>query len=119
MNIGNRIKLLRKISLNLTQAKLGKCIGLKSTAIGQMESGDRNVTDRTIMLICKEFNVNEEWLRHGTGEMFIESSLSIDDYIRQNGATDFELNLIKAWFKIPAESRNSIINQLKDEFNKI
>lgn len=51
--------------------------------------------------------------------MFIESSLSIDDYIRQNGATDFELNLIKAWFKIPAESRNSIINQLKDEFNKI
>lgn len=65
MNIGNRIKLLRKISLNLTQAKFGKCIGLKSTAIGQMESGDRNVTDRTIMLICKEFNVNEEWLRHG------------------------------------------------------
>ncbi|MDZ5016726.1 helix-turn-helix domain-containing protein, partial [Clostridium perfringens] len=48
LSIGKRIKCLRKDKLNLTQAKFGERIGLKATAIGQMESGDRNVTDRTI-----------------------------------------------------------------------
>ncbi|WP_308780392.1 helix-turn-helix transcriptional regulator [uncultured Clostridium sp.] len=116
--MNERLILLRE-KLGLTTRKFGECLNVTGGTITNMEKGNRNITNRTIACICKEFNVNEEWLRHGTGEMFIESSLSIDDYIRQNGATDFELNLIKAWFKIPAESRNSIINQLKDEFNKI
>ena len=92
MDIGKRLKLLRKNTLNLTQSKFGEQIGFKATAIGQMESGDRNVTDRTILLICKEFNVNEEWLRNGTGDMFIEpDTFSLDQYLKSKNATDFEI----------------------------
>ena len=45
-------------------------IGLKATAIGLYESGDRNITEQTIMLLCSIFNVNEESLLTGNGEIF-------------------------------------------------
>lgn len=70
--IGNRIKELRKF-LNLTQAEFGEKIGLKPTAIGQMENGSRNVTERSIILLCEKYNINEKWLRTGEGDMFLES----------------------------------------------
>lgn len=63
--------------LDLTQAAFAEKIGLKATAIGLYESGDRTVTDRSIVTICSEFNVNEEWLRTGQGEIFDESHESI------------------------------------------
>ena len=114
MDIGKRLKLLRKNTLNLTQSKFGEQIGFKATAIGQMESGDRNVTDRTILLICKEFNVNEEWLRNGTGDMFIEpDTFSLDQYLKSKNATDFEIELVKSFFEIPDDSRKEFLNRLK------
>jgi len=69
--IGNRIRELRKF-LNLTQAEFGERIGLKPTAIGQMENGSRNVTERSIILLCEKYNVNEKWIRTGEGDMFQE-----------------------------------------------
>jgi transcriptional regulator with XRE-family HTH domain len=76
VSIGERIKILRK-ELNLTQAEFGEKIGLKATAIGMYESGDRNVTDRNISLICEKLNVRREWLESGIGEMFIENDSTI------------------------------------------
>lgn len=119
MTICSRLKLLRKENLKLTQAKFGEKIGFKATAIGQMESGDRNVTDRTILLICKEYHVNEEWLRNGTGDIFIESdSFSLDEYIKSKGATQLELDLIKSYFEIPEDLRNSLMNHFKNNILK-
>lgn len=70
MKIGEKINLIRK-HLELTQAEFGEKIGLKPTAISQMESGTRSVTERTIILICEKYNVNEEWLRTEKGDIFI------------------------------------------------
>lgn len=72
----DRLKKLRKI-LGLTQAQFGEKIGLKPTAIGMYESGDRNITEQTIKLVCKEFSVNENWLRDGDGSMFISCEQDI------------------------------------------
>lgn len=118
MNIGDRIKILRKDILDLTQAKFGEKIGLKSTAIGQMESGDRNVTDRTILLICNEFNVNEEWLRNGTGEMFIEK----DSTIVAELASEYNLDLkgvkfIEAFLNLTSEQQ-AVLQDLALNFAK-
>ena len=60
MAISERIKELRK-HLNLTQTEFGDKIGLKQNTVGQMESGSRSVTERTIILICEKFNVNKVW----------------------------------------------------------
>ena len=119
MTIGMRIKSLRKEVLKLTQAKFGEKIGLKSTAIGQMESGDRNVTDRTILLICNKFNVNEEWLREGKGEMFIEpDTFSLDEYLKQRKVSDIEADIVKAYFDIPFEERQHLIDAFKTSLMK-
>ncbi|WP_308780017.1 helix-turn-helix domain-containing protein [uncultured Clostridium sp.] len=113
MTINSRIKKIRK-ELKLTQAAFGERIGLKQAAIGLYENGLRNVLDRVIFDICREFNVNEEWLRNGTGEMFVESdTFSLDDYVKQKGATDLELDIIKTWFEIPEEYRSYILNHFK------
>lgn len=73
MNIGDRLKQLRK-ELDLTQEAFASRIGSVQNTITGYESGRRNPSAPVISLICREFNVNEEWLRNGTGEMFIPKS---------------------------------------------
>lgn len=69
MNTGERIKKLRK-TLDLTQQKFGERLGIKGNTVAQYELGRSNPVDSVFSLICREFNVNEEWLRNGEGEMF-------------------------------------------------
>lgn len=67
-----RLRELR-ISLNLSQEEFGNRIGLSSRShISSLEKGARNITDRIITDICREFDVNEDWFRTGEGNMFIE-----------------------------------------------
>lgn len=74
----NRIKQLRK-SHGMTQVEFGEKIGVKGNTITNYENGIRTPTDAVILSICREFNINEEWLRSGEGEMKLVSS--IDDEI--------------------------------------
>lgn len=78
MTQGERVKAIRK-ALGLTLEKFGQPLGVKKNAISQIENGRNGLTDQMAKAICREFNVNEEWLRNGTGEMFVE--LSRDDQI--------------------------------------
>ena len=64
-----RIKKLRK-SLDLTQQKFADALGIKQTTVASYEIGRIVPSDSTIKLICREFDVNEEWIRTGNGEMF-------------------------------------------------
>lgn len=66
-----RIRKLRK-HLDLTQQDFADRLSVKRGAIANYEIGRNEPTDAVISLICREFNVREEWLRDGTGEMFIE-----------------------------------------------
>lgn len=66
-----RIKELRKC-IGLTQQKFADRLGLKRQTIAAYEIGNIMPSESTLLLICKEFNVNEEWLRTGEGEMFYE-----------------------------------------------
>lgn len=64
----NRIKQIRKEN-GLTQVEFGERIGTKGNTITNYETGLRNPTDAVILSICREFSINEEWLRTGQGEM--------------------------------------------------
>lgn len=66
-----RIRKLRK-HLDLTQQEFADRLSVKRGAIANYEIGRNEPTDAVISLICREFNVNEEWLRNGIGEMFVE-----------------------------------------------
>lgn len=76
-----RLLVLRK-SLKLTQDEFGKAIGLTNAMISQMEQNTRKINDRTIMIICSKFQVNEKWLRSGKGSMFIEYDLKYEQFYK-------------------------------------
>lgn len=69
----NRIKEVRKVN-GLTQAEFGEKIGVKGNTVTGYETGIRSPSDAIIVSICREFGVNEEWLRTGKGEMFLPKS---------------------------------------------
>ncbi|MDR2470520.1 MAG: helix-turn-helix transcriptional regulator [Treponema sp.] len=68
--INQRIKELRK-ALNMTQMSFSQVISLSSGYLAGIETDKRRVNDRLIKLVCSSFNVNETWLRRGTGEMLL------------------------------------------------
>ena len=70
MTQGERIKEVRK-SLGLTLEKFGECIGVTRGSMSNLENGHRNLTEQMTKSICREFNVSDEWLRTGEGEMFL------------------------------------------------
>jgi len=67
MTIGKRLNYLREKKLEISQEDLGNKIGVSRFSISNYESGKRNLTDRVITDICREFGVNEVWLRTGEG----------------------------------------------------
>jgi len=71
--VKERIKQLRK-KLELTQQVFSERIGIKRNTIAMYEMGKTIPSDQTILSICREFNVNEEWLRTGKGEIFLPES---------------------------------------------
>lgn len=73
MSIGERIKKVR-MNLNMTQTEFATRIGSVQNTITGYESGRRNPSAPVIALICREFNVNEEWLRTGEGDMFLPAN---------------------------------------------
>ena len=122
--MNERIKELRK-ALNLTQQKFADAIGVRQNTVAQYEMGRNPPTDTVITLICREFNVNETWLRTGEGEMFVQLSPSEElsaffgDLLADE--PDFRFRLISALSRLdPAEweTLEKIAYQLVDELKK-
>jgi transcriptional regulator with XRE-family HTH domain len=67
--MNRRLKILRK-ELGLTQSEFGKKIGMSDTAISHMEAGRTAINAQNVNLICLTFNISEDWLRTGEGEIF-------------------------------------------------
>ena len=67
--MNERLKKLRK-ELDMTQQEFADSIGIKRSTMATYESGRNEPIDAVISLICKQLNVNEDWLRSGEGEMF-------------------------------------------------
>ena len=77
--MNERLKLIRK-NLGLSQKKFGEKIHLSVSQISSYENKFRNIPERTILNIIREFNINPDWLRYGKGDMF-DSSDDIDSLV--------------------------------------
>jgi len=69
--INERIREIRSV-LGLSQVKFASVIAISSSYIAGIEIGRIAVNERLIKLVCSSFNVNESWIRHSEGEMFLE-----------------------------------------------
>lgn len=70
-----RIKEIRK-HYALSQEAFGARIGVSKVSVSQFERGANKPSGATMLNICREFNVNRDWLETGRGSMFVELSRS-------------------------------------------
>lgn len=115
----DRIKELRKEHLKLTQAEFGERLGVSRSVIKNIELNALARPDQKLSLyklICSEFNVNEEWLLDGVGPMFVPpDTFSLDDFARARGATDLEIEIIRAYFDLDPNLRKAVVSSFKNK----
>ena len=70
MTQGDRVREIRK-SFHLSLEKFGEKLGVGKTAVSNIENGNRSLTEQMLRSICRDYHVSEDWLRNGTGEMFV------------------------------------------------
>ena len=118
--MNERIKLVR-IKKSLNQTDFAKRLSISRSAVCKIESGENSPSEQTINLICKEFNVNSEWLRTGKGEMFIERSKDeqISEMlgkIQKSGEDNFKHRLVSALAQLD-ESEWDVLEKLIDSIS--
>lgn len=108
-----RLKKLRK-ALDLTQQEFADRIGISRGNIATYETRDGSPGSSVISLICREFNVSEEWLRTGEGEMFVprkEDALS--ELVRVRGLSFSDRVLVEKFLDLKPESRQAVIDYME------
>ncbi|WP_308749102.1 helix-turn-helix transcriptional regulator [uncultured Anaerococcus sp.] len=108
MEQNERLGILRK-KLDLTLEKFGEKIGVTGSAVGNIEKGRRALTEQVVKSVVREFNVNEDWLRTGVGEMFIESKEShLSELAKQYALDDMEVKIVEAFLELSPDKRAAI-----------
>lgn len=110
MTVGARIKEIR-LNAKLNQSEFAERIGIGQAALSALEKGIRNVVDRNIILICEKFNVSEQWLRTGEGEMYIQT----DDTLFTKLSKEYNLSvgmqeLLRAILDLDDERREQLVD---------
>ena len=117
--MNERLKAIR-LSLNLSQEEFGSNIGIKSRAhISALESGARNITDRIISDVCREYSVREEWLRSGTGDTFQSGQVpasALSEVAQEYNLDAVDVALITEYMKLDAMYRNALKNKIREIF---
>lgn len=109
-----RLKKLRK-ELGLTQQEFADKLGVKRNTIGQYEIGRNVPIDAVIVSICREYGVSEEWLRNGTGDMFVPETVDeVDALVTKYGLSDADRILIEKYINAKSDTRNAIVNFIRD-----
>lgn len=108
----NRIKEIRKY-FKLSQAKFGEKIGVGQQTVANIENG-KNITERNFEAICREFNVNPDWLRAGEGEM-IDTSVknTLDELCAEYNLGDDERLVLQLYLEFPPEYRVVVAKYIK------
>lgn len=119
MTQSERVKEIRK-TLDLTMEKFGEKLGVGKTAISNIESGNRNLTEQMSKAICREYNVNYDYLMYGEGEMFDDLPQTIvDELCAQYELNDFDKALVEMYVSLPAGSRERIKEYMKQLVKKV
>lgn len=115
IHLNERIKELRN-ALGLTLEKFGSRLGVTKAAISKIEKGERNLTEQMILSICREYDINENWLRTGEGTMFIEfpPKEEISDMVysllgpNKNSFHELIIEIMKTYKQLDPDSRIAV-----------
>lgn len=113
--LNERLKKLRKI-IGVTQQEFADKLGLKRNTVATYEIGKATPSDRVISDICSKYNVNEDWIRSGTGDMFRKPSDEIGYYVEDlleykgggNPFYDMIIEMMKTYHELDEKSKTVI-----------
>lgn len=109
-----RVKELRK-KLGLTLEKFGEKLGVTKQTISRIENGVNSLTEQMLKSICREFNVNEEWLRNGTGEMFSPAPSDALYKLKQDyNLSESDYVMVEKFVSLRPEARQIIFDYMQD-----
>lgn len=110
----DRIRKIRR-DLDLTQQEFADRIGIKRNTIANYETGRNEPIDSVVSLICREFGVNEEWLRDGIGDMRVpDPDNELEALAKKYKLTAADQMLIEKYVSLKADTRNAILEFMKD-----
>ena len=108
--MNERLKELRR-SLNLTQQAFADRLGVKRNTVATYETGKSNPSDAAVLLICREFNVSEIWLRTGEGEMFTPNPETELDALKERyNLSQAECSLIDVFVNMNEKDRKTVLD---------
>lgn len=121
MEIRDRIAEVRTV-IDKSQEEFGNILGVTKSTISLLETKKREPSERLIRDICREFNVNEEWLRNGKGDMFIklthmEKAYNRFGYIMENSPPSKKAALallLELLYEVPDDKWNLIMEQYNE-----
>lgn len=117
--MNERIKEVRQY-FKLTLEEFGRRIGMTKSGLSKVERGENGTTEQTITSICREFNVNEEWLRTGTGSMLDDSKPSILARLsEEKQLTPREQAIVSAFIDLPPQDRAAIMRFMDSLVEKL
>lgn len=113
----NRVKQVRK-SLNITQGEFGKYLGVTATAVSRIEKEERALTEQMAKAICREFNINYEWLTEGVGQMKLDIEVSDAARFAQimYGESESKKKLFRIVADMPDELLEKMVEYLESKF---
>lgn len=118
MTQGERVKEIRT-ALSLTLEKFGEKLGVGKTAISKIEKNERSLTDQMSRSICREYNVNYDFLMYGDGEMFSDLPQTVlDELCMQYGCDEDDRSMIYEYLKLDASDRRVLKNYIRNVFGK-
>lgn len=109
MDIADRLIKIRE-DKEYSQEKFASELGLSRNFINQVENRKKNISERTIKDICREFNINEEWLTDGIGEMKKTADRKLSGYLSEiaTGDDEFIQNLIEVYMELDPTSKEAL-----------
>ena len=119
MTQGERVRQIRK-TLNLTLEKFGEKLGVGKTAFSKIEKGERSLTEQMAKAICREYNVNYDFLIYGEGDMFDSLPETIlDELCLQYNLNDFDRALVEMYISFPEDCRKLIKKEMLRLLQKV
>lgn len=119
MTQGERVNQIRK-TLDLTLEKFGEKLGVQKSSISKIEKDRVALSDQMAKSICREYNVNYDYLMYGEGEMFDDLPQTIvDELCAQYDLNDFDKALVEMYVSLPTGSRERIKEYMKQLVKKV